>query len=166
MLGLHRIQGKTTSEQTYPMQMYADAIRVSVFGYSHICSRRGNQDSSKSAVQESPERRAQVTCTPFRTRLSRSMSLLEASSSTLPRLTAICPPSLIALLHAGTEIDVHSRRHGETERFRDLLQVQTVDVEDAAKRVRGVGLEIGAVAVFCGLRDMLANVMSATRVDA
>jgi len=81
------------------------------------------------------------------------MSLLEPSSSTstLPRLTTVGPSSLIARLHTGTEVDVDAWRHGETKRFGHLFEIQTVDVEDAAEGVRGVGWEVGAVAVFCGL---------------
>lgn len=69
----------------------------------------------------------------------------------LVRLTAIRPAPFGPLLHAGAEIDIDARRDGETEGLGDLLEVELVDVEDAAERVGSVGLEVGAVAFFRGL---------------
>ena len=73
------------------------------------------------------------------------------------RLAAVCSATFVALLHAGTESDVNARRSGETEGFGDLDEIKAVDVEDAAQAVRCVGLEIGTVTVFGGLKNVLAD---------
>lgn len=73
----------------------------------------------------------------------------------LPRLTTVVSAALglvvvvIPALHAGADGDVDARRRGETERFGDFDEVEGVDVEDGAQRVRGVGVQVGAVPVFC-----------------
>lgn len=54
------------------------------------------------------------------------------------RLAAITLP--ILGLQACAELDVHSRRCGESERLGDLDKIQFVDVEYGAERVAGVGL--------------------------
>jgi hypothetical protein len=58
------------------------------------------------------------------------------------RLAAVCSATFVALLHAGTESDVHTWRSWETEGFGDLDEVKAVDVEDAAQAVGCVGLEV------------------------
>lgn len=73
------------------------------------------------------------------------------------RLAAVCSATFVALLHAGTESDVNARRSGETEGFGDLDEIKAVDVEDAAQAVRCVGLEVGTVTVFGGLKNVLAD---------
>lgn len=72
----------------------------------------------------------------------------------LPRLTTVVSAALElvvvpAALHAGADGDVDAGRRGETERFGDFDEVEGVDVEDGAQRVRGVGVQVGAVPVFC-----------------
>ena len=72
----------------------------------------------------------------------------------LPRLTAVVPPTALGLvivpaLHTGADGDIDARRRGETEGFGDFDEIEGVDVEDGAQRVRGVGVQVGAVTVFC-----------------
>lgn len=74
------------------------------------------------------------------------------SPSTLPRLTPIRPPPLHSTgLHTRTQINIHPRRDRKAKTLRHFLQIQLVDIEHRPQRVRGVGLQIGAVAVFGGL---------------
>lgn len=99
------------------------------------------------------ERLAETASNSF-TKLIFSVLLLETP---LLRLTAVRSPAFIALLHAGTEIDVDTRRRSEAERFGHFDEIEVVDVEDCAQAVRGVGLKVGAVAVFGGLCKVSAQ---------
>lgn len=72
-------------------------------------------------------------------------------------LAAISPAAFIALLHTRAQIDVDARRYREAKGLGDFLEVELVDVEDATQTMRGVGLEVGAVAVFSGLWRTLAG---------
>lgn len=56
-------------------------------------------------------------------------------SKLLLRLTAVRPPRVIGLFHAGSEVDIHLGRYSKAETLCDLLQIQLVDVEDGAQRV-------------------------------
>lgn len=71
------------------------------------------------------------------------------------RLTPVIPTTLLLLLLVTTKtrakLDIDARRGRESKALGHLDQVELVDVEDGAERVRGVSLEIGAVAVFRGL---------------
>lgn len=58
---------------------------------------------------------------------------------------------LLVPSHARSQRDIHSRRRGEPEALCHFHEIEFVNVEDAAEAVRSVGLEVGAVAVFCGL---------------
>jgi hypothetical protein len=83
----------------------------------------------------------------------RRMLPLELRAMTiLLRLASVASTTLFLVpRHACSQRDVHSGWRGETEALRDFHEIQLVDVEDAAEAVRGVGLKVGAVAVFCGL---------------
>ena len=67
------------------------------------------------------------------------------------RLAAIGSASLLLLvpLHAARQLDVDPGWGGETKAFGEFNQIELMNIEDAAERVRGVGLDIRAVAVFC-----------------
>lgn len=54
-------------------------------------------------------------------------------------------------LHTRAQVDIHTRRDRESKAFGNLLQVELVDVKYRAQRMRGVGLQVGAVAIFRGL---------------
>ena len=70
-------------------------------------------------------------------------------------LTAVRPSTLLLLLlvaaETRAELDVDARGRLEAEALGYLDEVEFVDVEDGAEGVGGVGLEVGAVAIFCGL---------------
>lgn len=56
---------------------------------------------------------------------------LHASCSTLLRLTSVRPPTLLLVSsHTSTELNVHPGRSGETERLRDLDEVDLVDIKN------------------------------------
>jgi hypothetical protein len=75
------------------------------------------------------------------------------------RLTTIRPSSATTTTwpaipaHAGAELNIHPGRGGEAEALGHLDEIELVDVEDGAEGVRGVGLQVGAVAVFGGLGE-------------
>ena len=74
----------------------------------------------------------------------------------LLQLAAIASPRLLLVTrHARSQGDIYPRWRGESEALCYFHEIELVDVEDAAEAVRGVGLEIGAVAVFGGLGNML-----------
>lgn len=54
-------------------------------------------------------------------------------------------------LKTSPELDINARRSREPKALGNLDQIELVDVEDGAEGVRGVRLEVGAVAVFGGL---------------
>ena len=75
----------------------------------------------------------------------------------ITRLTAVRPSTLLLLFlvaaQTRAQLDVDAWRRLETEAFGYFDEIEFVDVEDGAEGVGGVGLEVGAVAVFCGLFD-------------
>lgn len=66
------------------------------------------------------------------------------------RLTPIASSTgqLLVALHTTSELYVYARWSGETERFGEFNEVKLMYVEDGAEGVRGVSLDVGAVAVF------------------
>ena len=76
----------------------------------------------------------------------------------LLRLTSVASTTLFLVpRHACSQRDVHPGWGGETEALRDFHEIQLVDVEDATEAMRGVGLEVGAIAVFCGLWGLFVS---------
>jgi hypothetical protein len=71
----------------------------------------------------------------------------------MPRLATVISSPLLLLItaHARAKSDINSRWGREAESLCDFHEVEFVDVKDGAERVGGVGLEVGAVTVFCGL---------------
>ena len=69
-------------------------------------------------------------------------------------LTPVIPPTLLLLLITAktrAQLDVDAWRVWESEALGHLDEIEFVHVENGAQGVRGVGLEIRAVAIFCGL---------------
>lgn len=68
----------------------------------------------------------------------------------LMRLTPIRSSALLLLVpaHASAQRDVHPRRCRESKGLGHLDQIQLVHVEDASQTVRGVRLEVAAVALL------------------
>lgn len=78
------------------------------------------------------------------------------ATAILLRLAAIAPPRLLLVTrHARSQCDIYPRWRGESEALCYFHEIELVYVEDAAEAVRGVGLQVGAVAVFGRLGDML-----------
>lgn len=70
------------------------------------------------------------------------------------RLTPVIPPTLLLLLIAAetrAQLDVDAWRVWESEALGHLDEIEFVHVKNGAQGVRGVGLEVRAVAIFCGL---------------
>jgi len=68
-------------------------------------------------------------------------------------LAPIVSSALLFLVttHAGGERDVDTRWGRKTTTLGDFDEIKFVHVEDGAERVGGVGMEVGSVALFCGL---------------
>ena len=75
----------------------------------------------------------------------------------LLRLTPVRPPPLDLLIPAQTraQANVNSGRRAKPEALGDLDEIEFVHVEDGAQAVGGVGLQVGAVAVFGGLVEVV-----------
>ena len=58
---------------------------------------------------------------------------------------------LLVTAHARGEGDVNTRWGRKTKTLGNFDEIKFVHVEDGAERVGGVGLEVGSVALFCGL---------------
>jgi hypothetical protein len=73
------------------------------------------------------------------------------------RLTTVTASSLLLLLlisaETGPKLDVNTRWRREAEALRHFHEIELVHVENGAQGVRGVRLEVGAVAVFGGLGE-------------
>ncbi len=72
----------------------------------------------------------------------------------LPRLTPIRSSTFLLLVstHTCAQSYVHSWRGLKSEALGHFDKIELVNVEYRAKAVRGVGLEVGAVTILCGLR--------------
>lgn len=58
-------------------------------------------------------------------------------------------------LYAPSNVDRYRRRGDESERARNLGEVEGGDVEDGLERVRGVGLDVGAETIAGGLVEVV-----------
>jgi hypothetical protein len=87
---------------------------------------------------------------PSSSAISTTVLPFEPGTAMLLRLTSIRPPPTLLLVptHACPELNIHPWRCRETKAFGDFDEIEFVDVEDRAERMRGIGLEIGAIAVF------------------
>lgn len=75
--------------------------------------------------------------------------LLRLAPVRAPPFNFLVPPQ------ACSKTDIDTRRRTKPKALGHLDEIQLMHVEHGAQAVRGVGLEIGSVAVFCGFVEVV-----------
>jgi hypothetical protein len=87
-----------------------------------------------------------------------ALSLVIVLPPGMSRLTTVVPSAhlLLVTAHAGTQRDIHTGWCREAEASGHFDQVELINVENGAERMRGIRLKVGFVSFLRGLEEELA----------